>query len=130
MSDKNNETTHNLTKEEIDQAFFIPKVNIPFDGKVQLQGRIKRSDKKQLRTFEEEYDFMKRNLRQVRPVERFDLEYDTPNYCDKGEVNYCEDGELYDVEDVHEAIKKSIDNESIEMIKADLVAYFGLELEK
>ena len=63
-------------------------------------------------------------------VERFDLEYDTPNYCDKGEVNYCEDGELYDVEDVHEAIKKSIDNESIEMIKADLSAYFGLGLYK
>ena len=53
-------------------------------------------------------------------VLRFDM-YDN-------EVNYCEDGELYDIEDVHDAIKKSIDNESIEMIKADLVAYFGLEI--
>ena len=44
----------------------------------------------------------------------------------------CSDnlGDLYYVEDVHEAIKKSIDNDSVEMIKADLVAYFGLELEK
>ena len=102
MSDKNNETTHNLTKEEIDQAFFIPKVNIPSDGKVQLSGRVKRSDKKE-------------------KVEMFDLEYN--------KFIICDGGELYDVYDVHEAIKKSIDNDSVDEIKADLVAYFGLDLE-
>ena len=40
------------------------------------------------------------------------------------------DVETYNAHDVHDAIKKSINNESIEMIKADLVAYFGLELDK
>ena len=99
MIDKNNETTHILTKEEIDQAFFIPKVNIPLDGKVQLSGRIKRSDKKE-------------------PVERLLSNYNMA------------DIETYNAYDVHEAIKKSIDNESVDEIKADLLAYFGLELDK
>lgn len=100
MSDKNNETTHNLTKEEIDQAFFIPKVNIPFDGKVQLSGRLKRSDKKEIDKL----------------------------YTDGG-VDYIDSeyGSIYNINDVHEAIKKSIDNESVDEIKADLAAYFGLE---
>ncbi len=38
------------------------------------------------------------------------------------------DGCNYDADEVHEAIKKSINNESIEMIKADLEQYFGLKL--
>ena len=52
-------------------------------------------------------------------------------YTDGG-VDYIDSeyGSIYNINDVHEAIKKSIDNESIEMIKADLSAYFGLGLYK
>ena len=39
------------------------------------------------------------------------------------------DIETYNAYDVHDAIKKSIDNDCVVDIVNDLVAYFGLELE-
>lgn len=62
--------------------------------------------------------------KKIEEIQTFAVDYDSMIY----EWPRNDDGSYYKLLDVHESIKKSIDHESIEMIKADLVAYFGVEL--